>query len=161
MWSAIVVEPDRFVDSTSRLFPGEERPSEAVFLFQNSIQSLGNRVFCTVVDLSHAHREMTLLQLSHVLVAAVLTPTIRVVNRVLVVWQIIESFVQRLERFLRVEALSAVVTNNLVGMQVRDQCQVLEIFPGPNIGDITNPDLVWIRRFELRNQIPIHRQGMP
>ena len=161
MWTAIVVKPDRFVDSTSGLFPGEEGPSEAVLLFQNAIQSLGDRVFCAVVDLAHAHREMTLLEASHVLVAAILTPTVRVVNRVFVVRQIIESVVQRFERLLRAEALSAVVTNNLVRMQVRDQRQVLEILPGPDIGDITDPDLIWIRRFELRNQIPIHRQGMP
>lgn len=151
MWSPIVVEPNRFVYSASRLLPVEECPSEAVLLFQNAVQSLGNRVFSAVIVLRHAHWKMTFLQASHVLVAAVLAPSIRVVNRVFVVRQIIESFVQRLERFLRAQAFGTVVTNNLVGMQVRDQCQVLEIFPGPDIGDIADPDLVWIRRFELRN----------
>jgi len=94
---------------------------------------------------------MTFLQAPDVLVAAILASTIRVMNRVFVVWQIFESLVQCLERFLSSEAFGTVVTNNLVGMQVRDQCQVFEIFPGPDVGDIADPDLVWIRGFELRD----------
>lgn len=121
MWSPIVVEPNRFVYSPSRLLPVEESPSEAVFLFQDPIQSLGNRVFSAVINLRHAHWEMTFSQASHVLVAAVLAPTIRVVNRVFIVRQLIESFVECLERFLCVEPLGAVVTNNLVGVKVCDQ----------------------------------------
>lgn len=151
MWSPIVVEPNRFVYSTSGLLPVEESSSEAVLLFQNPVQSLCNRIFSTVVYLRHAHWKMTFLQAPDVLVAAILASTIRVMNRVFVVWQIFDSLVQCLERFLSSEAFGTVVTNNLVGMQVRDQCQVFEIFPGPDVGDIADPDLVWIRGFELRD----------
>lgn len=104
---------------------------------------------------------MAFLQTPDELMAAILAPAIRVVNRVFVIRQIIESLVQGLERFFRSQAFGAVVTDNLVGMQVCDQCQVFEIFQGPDVRDIADPDLVWIRRFELRNQIPIHRQRVP
>ena len=76
MWSSIVVEPNRFIYGTSRLLPVEKCPSKAVLLFQNAVQSLGNRVFSTVIVLRHAHWEMTFLQASHVLVAAILASTI-------------------------------------------------------------------------------------
>ena len=158
MRPAVVVQPDRFVDGASCLFSVEECPAEAVLLFEDAIQSLGHGVFRTVIDLRHAHRQVMLFQASNVFVTAELASTIRVMNRVLVDGQFFESLIQRLERFLDLEPFTAVITDDLAGVQIRDQRQILEVLPGPEIGDIADPNLIRAGCFELGNQIPVHRQ---
>ena len=158
MRSAIVVQPDSFVDGAPRLLSVEERPAEAVLLFEDAVQSLSHLVFRTVIDLRHAHRQVTPFDASNVFMAAVLASTIRVMNRVLVGRQFFESLVQRLERCFDLEPCAAVVTDDLAGVQIRDQRQILEAFPGPKIGDIADPNLIRAGGFELGNQIPVHRQ---
>lgn len=52
---AVVVEPNGLFDCLSCLFSIQEGPAEPILLFEDSVESFGDRVFGAVIELSHAY----------------------------------------------------------------------------------------------------------
>ena len=60
--AAVVVDPDGLVDGAACLQTSTEVTAEAVFLFEDAVQSFRVSVFVAVVFLCHADGEVTQVQ---------------------------------------------------------------------------------------------------
>ena len=91
----VVVDPDSLVNRATSLLSAIESPAESEFLLEDSVQSFGVCVFIAVILFSHAHRKVSGLEDLHILMAAVLTAAIRMVNWISVRREILEGPIQR------------------------------------------------------------------
>ena len=94
MGPAVVVDPNGLVNCAPRLLSGIEGPADSEFLFEDSVESFGMCVFIAVILLSHAHWKVSTLKDLHILMAAVLTAAIRMVNWISVRREILEGSIQ-------------------------------------------------------------------
>ena len=92
---------------------------------------------------------------------AVLTTTVGMMNREPVFRQFRESLFQRSDATDGLQAIAAVVANDFARVQIHDQGQIHEITLKPQVGNITDPDLVRSRRREVSDQVPEDRQTVP
>ena len=92
--STVVVDPDSLINCAVCLLSGIEGPAEAELLLEDSVESFRVCVFIAVILLSHAYRKVSALEDFHILMAAVLTAAIRVVNWILVCREILEGSIQ-------------------------------------------------------------------
>jgi hypothetical protein len=80
------------------------------------------------------------------------------VDRISIVREFGKCLVKCFQGGLCVGAFAAVIADDLVRVQIHDQGQVFKVLPGPDVGDIRDPDLIGGGCFEFGDQIPIHRQ---
>lgn len=160
MGAPVVVQPDRLVDGSSGVLTGSEGRTEGVLLLEDSVESFGVGVLVTVVFLGHADREVPFLEGLDVLVGAVLASAIGVVDRVAVIREVGEGRSEGCHAGLGVEAVAAVVADDLPGVEVHNQVQVLESLEGPKIGEIADPHLVGSGRQELIQEVSEDRKAV-
>jgi hypothetical protein len=79
----VVVEPHSLFKRLPGLSLRPERTVHLVLLLQNPVDPFRHSVFVAMHDLGHADRQTSVLQSLNIGMAAVLTPSIRVMNRVL------------------------------------------------------------------------------
>jgi len=97
VWPTVVVDPHSLFNCTSCLLSVIEGRAESELLLEDSIQSLRVGVLIAVIFLSHAHRKVSALEDLHILMAAVLTTAVRMVNWISVRRKILKSPIERNE----------------------------------------------------------------
>ena len=160
MGPTIVVDPNSLVDCAPCMFSSIEGPAESEFLFENSVQTFGVSVFIAVVLLGHAHWKVSALENLHILMAAILTAAIRMVNWISIRREFLEGPVECDEVRSRVEILATLIADNLSRVQVHYQCQVLEALECAYVRDVADPDLIWTRWLEIPNQVLKYGEAM-
>ena len=78
VWPLGIVEPDNPFQYASAFIPCRYRHLVKPFNLQYSVRSFCDGVFQRVATLGHADANPSPLQLRHIFIAAILTPTIRV-----------------------------------------------------------------------------------
>lgn len=80
------------------------------------------------------------------------------VNWISIIWKISKRLIESSQGRISVGAFSAVIADDFVGMKIHDQREVFKVLPGPDIGNVGDPDLIGASRFKLRDEIPKHRK---
>ena len=157
----MVVDPDRLVNSSARVEATAEIGTEPVLLFEDAIQPFSVGVFVAVVFLGHTDWKASTAESLNEVVTAVLASSIRVVDRISITGQICKGPVECDEVGLGISTFAAVVANDLPGVQVHDEGQVLESHIGTDVGDIADPDEIGSRRLKVTNQVSEQREIVP
>src|ERR1041384_1172202 len=111
-----------------------------------------------MIALGHADAQATLSQPVHVLVTAILTALVGVMNRLGVHRQLLQRMVQRSHTTNRFQAVARVRPHYLARILIRNQRQIQVALLGPQVTQITDPYLIGSLHRRLLYQIPKYRQ---
>src|SRR5262249_22952148 len=113
-----------------------------------------------MILLSHAHGQSSAGSQLHVIMTAILTSTIRVVDGPLACLQLLERHFQRLLTANRFQTVAAVISHNMTRYFVGQHRQKHEALFRAQIRHIAYPNLVGTLGLMSFDQVPEHRQGV-
>ena len=105
-------------------------------LLEDPVHSFRQRVLIAVVFLCHAYGNLLLLQQSRIFLATVLYPPVRVMNEPLGILGVPQGHFERFYPSFDPKATGQVPSHYFPGTGIRDQEQINEPLPGPQVCNV-------------------------
>jgi hypothetical protein len=128
---------------------------EIEFIFKDAVNAFSQGVFVAVIVFSHTNGDVMSLKNLCVDIAAVLDTAVGVMYESVNVFSLVKGFIKGSNATTEFKAVTKVITDDLTRVSISDQSQVTKAFNGPDIGDITHPDLVGSGSFKILNDVMV------